>query len=134
MVDSVVVDTDIVSFTFKRDSRANLYEPHLKGKFLVISFMTLAQLYRWARKYRWSMDRRLQMEKNLTEFIIYPYDRALCHTWAEVTQQASEQGRSIEAGDAWIASTALLYNIPLVTHNRKHFIDIPGLTVISEAP
>lgn len=41
---SVVVDTDVVSFSFKRDSRIRRYRPHLLGKTLVISFMTLAEL------------------------------------------------------------------------------------------
>jgi hypothetical protein len=27
----VVVDTDVVSFLFKQDTRADLYKPHLKG-------------------------------------------------------------------------------------------------------
>ncbi len=42
-----VVDTDVVSFLFKRDSRAELYRRHLTGALLTISFMTLAELERW---------------------------------------------------------------------------------------
>lgn len=38
----------------------------------------------------------------------------------------------ISAADAWIAATALLYGVPLVTHNRKDFEGIDGLVVISE--
>lgn len=39
----VVLDTDVVSFLFKNDARARKYQPHLGGKEVVISFMTLAE-------------------------------------------------------------------------------------------
>ena len=35
--------------------------------------------------------------------------------------------------DAWIAATALLLNVPLITHNAAHYVGIDGLRVISEA-
>jgi tRNA(fMet)-specific endonuclease VapC len=39
-----VIDTDVVSFLFKRDTRAELYRPHLVGRRIVVSFMTVAEL------------------------------------------------------------------------------------------
>lgn len=50
---SLVVDTNVVSFDFKGDSRADLYHPLLAGKMLVISFMTIAELDLWALERRW---------------------------------------------------------------------------------
>jgi predicted nucleic acid-binding protein len=44
----VVVDTDVMSYVFKHDTRAAFYEPHLAGKELIISFVTFAELQRWA--------------------------------------------------------------------------------------
>ncbi len=41
---AIVVDTDIVSYQFKGDSRASLYRPHLAGKQWCLSFMTQAEL------------------------------------------------------------------------------------------
>lgn len=69
-MDLVVVDTDVLSFIFKHDSRGEAYKPHLAGK--------------------------------------------------EIT------------ADAWVAATALLHDIPVVTNNRKHFVGVDGLAVISE--
>lgn len=40
----VIVDTDVVSYLFKGDTRGDLYEPHLVGALTAISFMTLAEL------------------------------------------------------------------------------------------
>ncbi len=130
---SVVVDTDVVSFLFKRDSRAEWYRPHLSGKLLVLSFMTVAELDRWALERNWGRARRARMEESLRNFIVYPFDRALCLKWAEVSDRARRIGRRIECADAWIAATAVLHNIPLVTHNASDYAGVDGLTVISKA-
>jgi tRNA(fMet)-specific endonuclease VapC len=49
----VVVDTDVVSFIFKNHPIAALYEADLVGCTLLISFMTLAELDRWAIQSKW---------------------------------------------------------------------------------
>ena len=46
---------------------------------------------------------------------------------------AQAAGRRIECADAWIAATALLYNVPLVAHNRNAYLGVLGLTVISHS-
>ncbi len=46
MLDRCVVDTDVVSSFFKRDTRATLYRPHLADRLLLLSFMTVAELER----------------------------------------------------------------------------------------
>jgi predicted nucleic acid-binding protein len=129
----VMVDTNVVSFLLKNDTRAALYEPHLLNKTPVISFMTLAELDRWALERNWGKNRIQQMEEHLRNFVVYPFERALCRKWAEVSAEAKTKGLSIECADAWIAATALLHNIPLITHNRRHFENIDGLSLISEA-
>ena len=45
---SVVVDTDVISFLFKNHPIGSRYDPELAGRSLPISFMTLAELDRWA--------------------------------------------------------------------------------------
>jgi len=58
----VAVDTDVVSFLFKRDTRAASYEPHLAGKNLIISFMTLAELSHWPLQRNWGEAHHSQHE------------------------------------------------------------------------
>ena len=50
----VVVDTDVVSFLFKNDSRAQLYLPLLRGRKLLVSFMTEAELEHWIVLASWA--------------------------------------------------------------------------------
>jgi predicted nucleic acid-binding protein len=130
---SVVVDTDVVSFLFKRDSRASLYEAHLTGRDLVISFMTLAELKQWPLQKNWGEIRRRKLDEHIQKFTILHSDNDLCLKWAEVVESGRRRGRAIDSADAWIAATALLFDVGLVTHNRKHFAGVEGLTIISEA-
>lgn len=132
-MDAVVVDTDVVSFLFKRDTRAELYRPHLTEKLLVISFMTLAEIDRWVLARNWGTERREKMEKHLRQFVVYPFERDLCRKWAEVSDQARRLGRQIQCADAWIAATALLRETPLVTHNKDDYAGVSDLTILSEA-
>jgi hypothetical protein len=53
----VVVDTDVVSFIFKNHPIGALYEADLAGCTLLISFMTLAELDRWAIQSNWGPAR-----------------------------------------------------------------------------
>jgi tRNA(fMet)-specific endonuclease VapC len=48
-----------------------------------------------------------------------------------VTVAARAAGRRIECADAWIAASALLYDAPLITHNRADYLGVPDLIVIS---
>jgi tRNA(fMet)-specific endonuclease VapC len=129
-----VIDTDVVSLLFKRDTRAEAYKRHLVGRTLVVSFMTVAELEAWALIRNWGEPRRARMREHLRNFVTYPFELPLCGKWAEVTTAARANGRQIGCADAWIAATAMLHDIPLITHNRSDFNGVPGLTVISEAP
>ena len=124
------MDTDIVSMLFKRDSRAESYRPYLLGKVPVISFMTLAELYRCSIERHWGDQRRLKLEHHRRKFLIYLFNRAWCLKWAEVTTQCRRIGRPRHCADAWIASTALLHKIPLITNNIKDFQIISDLVII----
>lgn len=49
----MVVDTDVVSYLFKRDSRAETHRVHLTSSLLLVSFMTVAELDRWTLERDW---------------------------------------------------------------------------------
>ncbi len=130
---SVVVDTDVFSLVFKKDTRASLYQQHLDDRQLILSFMSVAELQRWALDRRWGGRRRSESDRYLQRFTIYHSDEDLCHWWAAVMVGAKARGRRIEVADAWIAATALLYDLPLVTHNPDDFAGVAGLRIITES-
>lgn len=128
----ILLDTNIVSFIFKGDSRAKEYAPYLQGQHLTISFMTVAELYQWAAIRQWGTRRVKQLEQTLiTSYTVLSFDMALCQRWGEVRAIRRAMGRPISPEDAWMAATALLYDLPLITHNPKDFEDISGLEIIT---
>ncbi len=124
----------MISFLIRGDSRRVLYRQHLGRETLFVSFMTLAELERWAVKYSWGGPRRPALEAQLRRVIIWHSNDDLCKHWAYVRTASERLGRPISEANAWQAATALLHDIPLITHNRRHYAAVPGLTVISEAP
>ena len=125
----LLVDTDVVSFIFKQDSRAAEYAPLLKGNRLALSFMTVAELFQWAAVRNWGTARIERLEQSLTNYLIIPVDIELCRRWGNLRAQLQAIGKPISPQDAWIAATALRHNLPLVTHNTKDFAEIPGLEI-----
>ncbi|HKV39793.1 MAG TPA: type II toxin-antitoxin system VapC family toxin [Blastocatellia bacterium] len=133
MIGNAIVDTDVASFIFKRDTRAALYEPHLRHRISALSFQTVAEMEQWSAVRSWGNRRIRELEEFFTTFVIVESDPALCKIWGRIRAQAVQQGRPIETADAWIAATALRYRAPLVTHNRSHFQQVADLIVISMA-
>src|SRR5262245_4493727 len=92
----LVVDTDVVSYVFRGDTRANPFIPLLNKHQLAVSFMTVAELDRWALARDWGPNRLAALGQFLGRFVLLPFDRALCRRWAEVMDGARRQGRPIQ--------------------------------------
>lgn len=129
---TVVVDTDVVSYLFKGDTRADLYRPHVYERLAVIAAQTRAELELWMLERNWGVRRQAELREYLHRFVFAAVDEAICRAWAEATDSARRKGLPILAADAWVAATALSYDVPLVTHNSGDFAGVDNLTVISE--
>jgi tRNA(fMet)-specific endonuclease VapC len=130
--DIVVVDTDVISFIVKGDTRAARYQQHLDGRLQVIAAQSRAELELWASSHNWGWSRRNSLNTFLRLFLFAAADEAICLRWAEVQDNSKRKGRPISCADTWIAATALSYGVPLVTHNPADFRNVLGLTIISE--
>jgi tRNA(fMet)-specific endonuclease VapC len=127
-VNWLVVDTSVVSYILKKHSLGAAYWEILKGHRLGISFMTVAELYCWPFRRNWSERRIASLRLHLQGYTVLPHDEALSWEWARVK---SRRGRPMADPDAWIAATAIHYQIPLVTHNVRHFLRIEGLEIVT---
>lgn len=130
-MNAAVVDTDVVSMLFKGDTRAFAYRAHVTGRLLGVSFMTLAELERWSLERDWGQRRKLELAQHLTRYAVLPVNRELCLKWAEVSVGAKRKGRPIQTADAWIAASALYYQVPLITHNRADYSMVDDLVLLS---
>src|SRR5882762_3635323 len=93
----LVVDTDIVSYLFKNHSVATLYDGDLLNHILVVSFMTVAELERWAIQSRWGDARRNRLNWFLQPFAILPYDRTLCTKWLRSWWRRKREDSALKA-------------------------------------
>jgi tRNA(fMet)-specific endonuclease VapC len=133
-MEAVLTDTDVFSYLMKpNDTRGDAYRPHVKGKTVAVSFITVGELYHWAEQRKWSPKNRQNLEERLKAVVIVPYDAELCRTYGRLCASLPK-GLVVAANDLWIASCAIRHAIPLISNNRKHFEKIPGLTLISETP
>jgi tRNA(fMet)-specific endonuclease VapC len=119
---AVVVDTSVVSYLLKDHSLAPLYREHLKNRFLAVSFMTVAELYRWPFERGWGQAKISTLKSHLRDYVVLPYDDG---------RIMSKKGWPISAADAWVAATAIWHGVPLVTHNLRNFRHVDGLNLIS---
>ena len=129
---AVVIDTDVWSFLFKHDTRAELYRTHLEQNVPCVSFQTVAELYQWSEKSGWGGKRRAQLATWLTRFVVLTYDDETARIWAYIRTERERDGRPLAAQDAWIAACALRYNYPLITHNASDYAGINNLVLVSE--
>ena len=111
-MNAAVVDTDVVSMLFKRDTRALAYRSHITCRLPGISFMTLAELQRWSLERDWGQRRKQELAEHLTRYVVLPVNRELCGKWAEVSFATRRKGRPIQTADAWIAASALYCEVP----------------------
>ena len=125
---AVLVDTDVVSYLFKKDSRAARYAEMLKGRQRLISFMTVAELYQWTAIHQWGAARIQRLEDHLQDgYTVLPFDVHVCRHWGEIRAECQRAGRPISAQDAWIAATALAFDVPLLTNNGDDFVAVSHL-------
>ncbi len=113
---------------------AEAYEKLLIDQTPMVSFMTVAELYRGALKKKWGQKRMVELESHLRQFVVVPWNLQTCITFVRICNSADRRGKSIATADALIAACAVSLQVPLLTHNRRHFDGIDGLKVISAMP
>lgn len=133
---AVLLDTNVFSYVLKKHPIAAKYDKHLDGKQQTLCFAVVAELLQGAQMRGWGASRIANLEASFRTVTIIPYDFGVCRVWASLCTVKNPDGssRTFENNDRWIAACALHHNLPLISHNRAHFKDIPGLRLISEAP
>jgi tRNA(fMet)-specific endonuclease VapC len=130
----VLLDTTVASFLHpkKRSSpQRKAYEPDLLGHSLALSFQSVAELLQWAEEKKWGARERNALDSFIDRFVVVPFDIDLARAWARVMTHSRSIGRRLEAGDAWIAATALRHGLRLVTHDADFAaLRMPGVDVI----
>jgi tRNA(fMet)-specific endonuclease VapC len=131
----VLLDTTVASLLHPKKKGTGIrekYEMHMKGQTLALSFQSVAELWHWAEANQWGEKARQGLDGFVRRFLVIPYDYELAKVWASVMEESKREGRRFEAGDCWIAATAVHRQIPLLSHDRDFAgRSISGLNVVA---
>ncbi len=132
--DFVLLDTDVfISLTRGRRSAA-AYAPLVEGRLLVLTFVSVAELWRGAYHRGYNENSRRRLEASIGATVVVPPTDGMTHTWARITDAARRAGQALgqkaQAHDAWIAAAAIHHELPLLTGNVRHFDGVDGLVLV----
>jgi len=65
----------------------------------------------------------------LSDMTILDVDHEVARRFGQLRGSMLDRGQVVPGMDLLIAATALVHGLVMVTHNTKHFTDIPDLTV-----
>lgn len=126
----VLVDTDVVSNALKGTTIGFEYTRMLREYQAAIAFVTVGELLHGALRRQLGARRQLHLDLLLAEYPIIRFRSGMEQIYSQVMFKRERMGKRLEKSDAWIAATALYYDIPLMTHDRD-FVGTPGLKIIT---
>ncbi len=131
---AVLLDTDVFSVLFRGGPAAVGYRRVLVGSQVLISVFTQAEVLAGAELRGWGAGRLARLEEALASVITLELSDGVVRRYANVVAVATRTGHPLQGAtqvvDRWIAASALEYEVPLLTGNRRHFDSLPGLTVL----
>ena len=137
---SVVVDTMVVSALVNagRDpGRAARWRTAIDGRSIVVSFVTVTELRFGALKAGWGEIRRRGLERVLARLVVVQPDDDLMRVCAQLRADSWRSGHAlgnkVHEADRWIAATAMILGIELVTGDEV-FRNVPGLVLARASP
>jgi hypothetical protein len=117
-----VIDTDVAS-ALQKGRAPEWASRHLVGARVWLSFVALGELWKWAEVRSWGESRRSQLDLWVSRRPVVPYDDDIARTWGRLSAGAQLRGRPRPQNDMWVAACCLRHRLPLVTLNRRDFVD-----------
>ena len=118
------------SLFIARESGRRLAEVDLPDE-LAISVITLGELRAGvlAAADISTRDRRLATLVEALTFDAVPIDQSVAEMWARLRVLLRDAGRRMPVNDSWIAATAMMLGVPVVTQDDD-YVEVVGLLVI----
>ena len=109
--------------------RLDLREHASPGEELAMAAVSVGELAHGAYKSERAAENLARLDVLLAAITILPYDEGAARRFGLLKAELERAGTPLSDLDLQIASVALQYNAPLVTHNRRHFERVPGLMI-----
>lgn len=127
-----LIDTDwIISHLRGKDEKVRTRLKELRPSGIGVSIISLAELYEGVYGSEGQERHQNELEKLLSQFSILELDRDICKVFGRERAELRKKRQLIDNIDLLIASTALHYNLTVLTNNRKHFERVEGLEIVS---
>ena len=127
MPERVLLDTDVFSYLLDNRPEAEAFRPMLRGRTRCLSFISLGELYYGAHKGQWGEARFRGLCRAISDTLCIPYDDRMPECYGRIVAECERIGQPIKIHDAWIAVTAIVCAVPLMTNNLKHYRQVNGL-------
>lgn len=131
---SIIIDTNVFSYIFRREALGGPYLTYIEGRPALPSFVTVGELLLGVQLRGWGEWRKAEILKFISQHTILESNRAVSESYAYIMFELRQLGRPVSSNDAWIAATAIAYGKTLLSHNRRDFENITGLELVSFAP
>jgi predicted nucleic acid-binding protein len=125
----ILVDTDVLSYRYGKRTEFELFKPYLIGKTPAISFISYGEALGGEKSARWSETNISKYENYLRSYLLIPGDINLVREYANTKASCKFAGVGISDNDCWIAATAILHSIPLLT-NDENMHRVPNLNAL----
>jgi tRNA(fMet)-specific endonuclease VapC len=126
---SFLVDTDICSAYLKGDALVWKRFLQYSGG-LHVSTVTMGKLFTWVFRANASPAQLQGLLDLLRDRTVLEATSDVARKFGSVRAHLLDQGLVVPEVDLFIASTALVHGLTVVTHNVADYANIPGLTVV----
>jgi tRNA(fMet)-specific endonuclease VapC len=125
---SFLIDTDVCSAYLKGDR--NVWQRFMQyGGRLHLSSITVGELFTWALRGQAPPKRLTALLDLLRDVTVLDVTADVGRKFGELRASLLDKGQGTPDLDLFIAATALVHGLTLVTHNVQDYAKLPGLQV-----
>ena len=121
----MIFDTNILIELYRGNLSVKNYVQSMPSDIFYISSITVAEFMAGAK----DKDDLRRIEKQINNYTVIPISVEITDVFIDLFKSYTLSHRP-SIPDTLIAATALYYNLPLYTLNKKDFLFIPGIEVI----
>jgi tRNA(fMet)-specific endonuclease VapC len=123
----ILIDTSILIDFYRKTNKSNtVWMALVRQQYeFAISAITKYEIYAGATQSQLSF-----WDSVLQKITVISFDENTVNISVEINKELKRKRKQIEIADLFIAATAIMYNIPFATLNRKHFERIDKLNLL----
>jgi predicted nucleic acid-binding protein len=101
----------------------------IEGGILCTTPIILCELFKGCYLTNRPEESLVLLKKYITQTQLLDFDATSCSIYGKLSQELLRKGKLTQDQDLMIAAICIAHNVTLITKNKKHFENIPGLKV-----